>query len=136
MAGVIGPNGKTVTLQELQKNWSDYTVYYTGLSDDTPTALLFDPKNDDKNLTGKRWEKVESKESLATMIQFIKDYVNYDPKLYAIVGPDHQVYGYVFSPTNEVFMKVEKGKTIYVYDVESPLYRNDGSDKGLAISGS
>jgi len=136
VAGVTGPSGQTVTLRELQKNRNDYNIYYAGISDDTPTALLFDPKNDDKNLTGKRWEKVEDKESLSSMITFIKNYVNFDPKLYAIVGPDHQVYGYVFSPTNEVYMKVEDRKTIYVYDVESPLYKNEGSDKGLAISGS
>lgn len=134
-ASIIGPNGEAVTLQDLVKNWEAYDIYYAGISDDTPSALLFDPKNDDKALSGKRWEKVEDQKLLASMIDFIQRYINFDPRLYSIVGPDHQVYGYVFSPTNEVYLKVVDAKTIYVYEVESPLYKDKGSDEGLAIPG-
>jgi len=135
VATVTSPNGQTITLQELQKNWNSYDIYYAGISDDTPTALLFDPKDDNKTLSGKRWEKVEGRKLLASMIDFIERYSRFDPRLYSIVGPDHRVFGYVFSPTNEVYLKVVDGKTIYVYDVESPLYKNEGNDEGLAISG-
>jgi hypothetical protein len=128
MLSAPGTYGKSVTLQDLVKNWHAYTIYYAGLSEDTPAALLFDPKNDDKTLTGKRWERVKDKKILTSMISFIKGYAQFDPRLYSIIGPDKEVYGYVFSPTNEVYLKVLNGKTIYVYDVESPLYRNDGND--------
>lgn len=128
-----GTIGNMVTLEDLVKNWDAYNVYYAGLADDTPAALLFDPKNDQKALSGKRWEKVEDRKLLTSMVDFIKRYSNFDPRLYSIVGPDHQVYGYVFSPTNEVYMRVADERTIYVYDVESPLYRNDGNDQGGTI---
>lgn len=127
-------NNQIVTVQDLVKNWEAYSIYYAGISDDTPTAILFDPKNDDKALAGKRWEKVEDQKLLTSMIDFVERYTQFDPRLYGIVGPDQQVYGYVFSPTNEVYMKVADGKTIYVYDIESPLYKNDGRDEGLSIS--
>jgi hypothetical protein len=132
VASVIGPNGKAITLQELQTTWDAYAIFYAGISDDGPTALLFDPKNDDRKLSGKRWKRVESRELLSSMIDFIKNLTEFDPRLYSIMGPDHQVYGYVFSPTNEVYLKVVDGKTIYVYDVESPLHK---SDVGLVVSG-
>lgn len=135
VTSIIGPNGEAVTLQDLVKNREAYTIYYAGLSDDTPSALLFDPKNDDKTLSGKRWEKVEDQKLLASMIDFIQRYTLFDPRLYSIVGPDHQVCGYVFSPTSEVYLKVVDEKTIYVYDVESPLYKGNERDDGLAISG-
>jgi hypothetical protein len=135
VASIIGPNGEVVTLQDLVKNWEAYDIYYAGLSDDTPAALLFDPRNDDKTLSGKRWKKVEDQKLLASMVDFIQKYTLFDPRLYSIVGPDHQVYGYVFSPTNEVRLKVVDEKTIYVYEVESPLYKDKGRDVGLAIHG-
>ena len=133
---IIGLHGETITLQELQRNWDDYNIYYAGISDDTPTALLFDPKNDDKTLSGKRWEKVKDRNLLSSMIDFIKNFTQFDPRLYSIVGPDHQVYGYVFSPTNEISLRVVGAKTIYVYDVESPLYKDDSGERGLAVPGS
>ena len=125
VSSVIGPHGETITLQELKRNWDAYDIYYAGVSDDGPNALFFDPKNDGKTLSGKTWEKVEDRELLPGMIDFIRNLNEFDPRLYSIVGPDHQVYGYVFSPTNEVYLKVIDGKTIYVYYVESPLHKND-----------
>ncbi len=124
-----GSYGEKVTIQDLVKNWHDYTIYYAGLTEDIPAALLFDPKNDDKTLLGKRWKKVTNKETLIGMVSFINNYVNYEPRLYSIVGPDHVVYGYIFSPTNEVYLKVLNADTIYVYDIESPVYRGGGGGR-------
>jgi hypothetical protein len=130
MLGTPGGYGEKVTIQDLVKNWRDYTIYYAGLTEDIPAALLFDPKNDDKTLLGERWKKVTDKETLTNMVSFIKNYVNYEPRLYSIVGPDHVVYGYLFSPTNDVYLKVLNANTVYVYDIESPVYRGGGGEIG------
>ena len=120
-----GSYGKKVTIQDLVNNWDAYTIYYAGLFQDTPAALMFDPKGDSKTLEGKKWNRVKDKETLIGMVSFIKNYVNYNPRLYSVVGPDHVVYGYIFSPT-KVYMKVLNANTIYVYNVESPLYKGPG----------
>jgi hypothetical protein len=133
MLDTPGSYAKPVTLQDLVNNWHAYTVYYAGISEDTPAALLFDPKNDGKRLVGKSWKQVKDKETLLSMISFIKDYLTFNPRLYSIVGPGDAVFGYLFSPTNEVNLKVVNADTIYVYDVESPLYRNDENPIGLGI---
>ena len=128
MLGAPESHGQRVTLQDLVKNWQDYTIYYAGQTPDIPAALLFDPKNDNKKLEGKWWERVKDKETLTSMVSFIKNYTNYSPHLYSIVGPGGVVYGYVFSPTNDVLVKVLNANTLYVYNVESPLYKGGGGE--------
>jgi hypothetical protein len=125
LASVTTPDGKTVTLQEMQENWQAYTISYAGTKD-IPAALLFDPKNDGKVLSGRSWKPVENRETLAKMVDFIKGYAQFDPKLYAISGPDREVFGYVLSPDSKIRTRVVNDNTVYVYDIESPLYRNDG----------
>ena len=71
----LRPGGpERVTIEKLQEKWQDYTVYYTGLSLEKPSALLFDPKDDDKLLTThKYWDEV--KENIEASCQ--TDRVNY-----------------------------------------------------------
>ncbi len=130
LASITTPDGKTVTLQEMQDNWQAYTISYAG-TEDIPAALLFDPKNDGKVLSGKSWERVNTRETLVKMVDFIKGYAQFNPRLYAILGPDREVFGYVFSPTSKIRTRVVDEKTVYVYDIESPLYRIDGRERKI-----
>ena len=88
-----GPSEK-VTIQELQKNWRAYNVYYAalhaGVSTDHPSAVMFDPKDDDKTVTVSRWATVEDDQSLVEMIDTIQNtYTSsgYYPRLWRLVGP-------------------------------------------------
>lgn len=91
---------------------------------------MFDPKNDDKVLTGDKWIKVEDQETLLELIGWIGTYIEFDPRLWRILGPDDQYYGYLFFAWGHVVIKavvikaVDDG-TMFVYDLESPLYIED-----------
>ena len=122
---VLSRHEEKVSLQELETNWQDYTIYYAGLSVDTAAAIMFDPKNDDKTLTGDKWIKIEDKETLSALIGWIKNYIQFDPRLWRIVGPDDQFYGYLFFAWGHVVIKSINDTTMYVYDVLSPLYIDD-----------
>jgi hypothetical protein len=125
---VLSRHEEKVSIQELEKNWQDYIIYYAGLSVDTAAAIMFDPKNDGKTLIGDRWIKIEDKETLLELIGWIRTYIQFDPRLWRILGPDEQFYGYLFFASDYAVIKAVDDKTMYVYDIESPLYIEDGAD--------
>jgi hypothetical protein len=122
---VISRHEEKVSLQELETNWQDYTIYYAGLSVDTAAGIMFDPKNDDKTLIGDKWIKIEDKETLSALIGWIQTYIQFDPRLWRIVGSDDQFYGYLFCACSHVVIKSVDDTTMYVYDLQSPLYIDD-----------
>ena len=127
-------HGERVTIQELQKNWEDYTIHYAGLSLGTVAGIMFDPNNDNRTLTGEKWIKVEDQETLAELIGWMKAYVEYNPQVWRILGPDNEFYGYLYYPgygntaVDHAVVKVVDGTTMYMYDLESPIYRTRGAN--------
>lgn len=128
MLAIPGTYGKKVTIQELEKHWSEYNVYYAGVAEEIPAAVLFAPKNSGTKLVAPKWNKVDSQETLSNMVTFIKTLIRFNPRLYSIVGPGGQVYGYVFSLLNNVHMKSMGKNTLYVFNVPSPLFMGNGPD--------
>jgi len=126
--GVLRPiKAEDVTIETLTKNWTNYSVYMTGLDMGEPTGIMFDPKADDKALTGDsdRWYKVESEESLSKMVGWMKFNKLYYPFLWAMVGSDGQLYGYIYTGSKRVSMKLVEDKTMLVYGVPATL-RGEG----------
>lgn len=120
--------GDDMTIQKLQANWNHYNVYYAGMSTSNPAGIMFDPKNDGRELVGDRWVRVEDKETVSDIISWIKTYTRFHPRLHVILGPDNQLYGYVFYAWGHdyVVAKPIDDKTLYVYDLESPNYLMEG----------
>ena len=118
-------HGEQVTIQKLQNNWEDYTIHYAGLSVGTVAGITFDPKNDNRTLTGDKWIKVEDQQTLSELIGWMKTYTRYNPQIWRILGPDNEFYGYLYYPkSHEVHAvaKVLNDTTLYVYDLQSPRY--------------
>jgi len=123
--------GDDVTIEKLQENLPDYTVYYAGYAVNNPSGIMFDPKNDNKTLMpSDRWTRLDDKESVIEVISWIKiqDSSYYYPRLYRILGPDDQFYGYLFSAWDHLLTKVVDGKTLWVYDLPDPPHYEDGPD--------
>ena len=118
-----------MTPQALYDNRDDYNIYYAGyygnVSIKHPSAVMFDPKGDDRVLKGDRWTKVTNDKWLARLIRSIEIQESVggpDPKLWRILGPDDQFYGYMFSGWDHVVMKVVDDRTMLVYDIPVPGY--------------
>jgi hypothetical protein len=112
-----------VTTGELQKNWGNYEIYFAGGSVEYPSAVLFDPKDDDKTIINDKWRKVEDQKTLSEIIRWIsiQDIGGpYYPKLYMILGPDGRFYGYMYTAWNHVLIKGIDEKTIWVDDLPHP----------------
>ena len=116
-----GRAGK-VTIQELQQNWDDYSIYYADWwTVGWPGGIIFDPKRDDKTLFGDKWMKVEDQEMLSHVISSI-DAKNHNPRLYEVLGPNDEFYGYMYlgpSLNNvTVFSRVIDSNSLWISDLE------------------
>ncbi len=116
-----------VTIQKLQENWRDYNVYYAGyhgkLSTAHPSAVMFDPKNDDRTLVGPKWTKVEDEETLSDLVSSILSHkATYPPWVWRILGPDDQSFGYLFTAWSHVPLKVIDDKTMRISNLPRPPY--------------
>ena len=120
--------GDDMTIQKLQENWDDYNVYYAGISPSNPAGIMFDPKHDGRELVGDRWTRVEDGKTVTEIIGWIKTYTQFHPRLHVLLGPDNQLYGYVFYAWgyDYIVAKVIDDRTLYVYDLESPNYLMEG----------
>ena len=113
-----------ITIQELQENWDDYSIYYADWHTiGWPGGITFDPKRDDKNLFGDKWMKVGDQETLSQVMSSIEAKNNY-PRLYQILGPNNEFYGYMYlGPSRHnvnVFFKVIDSNSLWISDLEPP----------------
>ena len=123
IAGCSGPNGNIrkqtdnadkVTLAELRDHWDDYDIYYSMRSNRWADAIMFDPKDNNTTLTGDSWYKIESQQALDEKIQEVRNWYDYK-RVFLIVGPDNQVYGYMFYPYHlRVPVEIVDEQTLYV----------------------
>ncbi len=97
------------------ENWQDYKVYWNG----GPTvsqavAILFDPKADDLTLAvDKFWSKVDDGKSLSGLVGWMKDEGKY-PHVMRVVGPNKQLFGYVYTFNESMSLNVVNEKEMFV----------------------
>jgi hypothetical protein len=118
---VVPPVSGNVTIQTLLENWQDYNVYFAGLGVGNPSAVMFDPKNDDRVITVDRWSKVESRKVLADLIDSIQRQTGfYYPKLLEIRGPHGHLYGFIFTAWDVVLTKMIGDRNIFIFNIPLP----------------
>ena len=115
VAASRGPD--PMTIQTLTGNWQDYNIYYSGVSAQQPAAVAFDPKNDDKTLDCKGWTKIGSEETLTNVLGMMKTFMSGSQKLFKILGPDDQLYGYLYTPLGAAKSKVTGPNTLQLYTI-------------------
>ena len=124
--------GNRITVQGLVKDWQDYTIYFTGHGSGHPSAVLFEPKDDDRVIIADRWWKVEQYELLIDLVDRIQRQLPigyYYPRLLELLGPDNHRYGYVFTSWDHVVAKCIDDRTVVIYDLPLPPYLAiDGGD--------
>lgn len=109
-----------MTLEELVENWKDYHIYYSGVWEGYVYGVMFDPKNDGRELVGHEWwAPVETQEDLSQMIRLIYAF-QLEPQLWKILSPDNQLHGYIFTLKHPVIVKVIDDQTLWVDDLTFP----------------
>ena len=111
-----------MTILELQENRDDYSIFYADWETVGWTGgIMFDPKKDDKTLVGDKWMKIEDQETLSQVITSIQA-KNLYPRLYQILGPNDEFYGYMYLGPNRDFVnmtvKVIDGNSLRISDLQ------------------
>jgi hypothetical protein len=115
---LAGFSGNKMTIHELKENWEDYDVSYAGYSVGFPTAIMFDPKDDERKLTSYKWVRVKDQETLSALIGgFWVGTRDFRPKVWKILGPNGQLYGYMYTPVDHAVIKVVDETTMWVEDL-------------------
>ena len=116
------------TIQDLIDTWEDYEVSYAGLGVKQPLGIMFNPKNNDTTLTGKRWKKVEDQETVIEVVRWIHPNTLENPELSKILGPAGKFYGYMYHSYGPVVLKQIDDNTMYVLDLEDPEMMRGGGN--------
>lgn len=121
-----------ITIEMLLENWEDYEIHFTGLSRAHPSAVIFDLKGDKLGMLAKNWIKVEDKEMLKGLVNAIgtKPPVSgYSPGLKMVLGPDSNLYGYMYTSWNHAVLKAVDENTLSVYGIPLPPYLEMGWER-------
>ena len=119
--GKLRLHSNKVSINDLEANWDAYDIYYGEWWSDTyPGGIIFDPKNDNKNLVGEGWKKVRDKKALSEILRSLD---RYDPRLFELLGPVEYLYGYMFlGPRNvRVVTKVVGTNSLWVSDLQPKI---------------
>lgn len=110
--------GSNVTIEQLQKNWSNYRVSYAGVNAGLVNAILFDPKKDGREITlQKYWVSVNSADELSELIRWIHVWKSQPPSLYEVLGPGGRIFGYLYMLPSTPLIKVIDENTLWIDDL-------------------
>jgi hypothetical protein len=121
-----------LTVDELVEKWQSYHVTYAGVAVDNPSAVMFDPKGDDRTLVSDKWVTVKDEAELSILIDSMNANYGYYPVLWHVLSPDDQFYGYMYSAWGHVVIKVVDERTLWVDDLPMPLFDPGGGGVGIS----
>ena len=82
---------------ELIAEHENYDVYFAGRAIHMPTALVFDPREDDRKLVfHEYWMTVKDPALMKEVVKWMSLDNLYRPSLYEIFGKDGEFYGYMY----------------------------------------
>jgi len=115
---MVWPWRTEISIGQLHQNWDHYDIYYAGHSTAFPAAVMFDPKGDERKLVSDAWIPVENRETLSRIIDRLWVDTQYTyPKLWRILGPDNQLYGYMYTAWDHAVMKTADAGVLWVRDL-------------------
>lgn len=112
------PAAQQDRLRQLQDRWEAYHIYATLWRGDQVKAILFDPKADERKILAERWVQVQSKEELSRFLGQTSS--GQSPRLYMILGPQGEPYGYLYSTTTDIQTQLLDDRTLRVYEMKMP----------------
>ena len=109
--------GERISIQQMTDDFAKYKVYYAGIKPAEAVSVLFIPKDSDTTLTPDRWWNiVNDQESLSTIVKWILARGDVHlPTVQLIMGPNSQMFGYIYTYNIFTKLKVVNDKEMIVY---------------------
>jgi len=109
------------TLERLQRDWESYHIYYIGRFEDSPSAVVFDPKDDNRVLRQSGWTEATDSETLRNVVGWVRN-TQISPRLHQVLGPEGHFYGYLYSAwDNHVVVRQMDEHTLAVHVQQVPV---------------
>jgi len=119
-----------VTPDDLVRNWRSYDVYYSGVASHRVSAVLFDPRGDDKKMAVHPWwVKIDNEMFLLEVMEWITFDMQFEPFVWRIMGPYDGFYGYLYTPWNHALLRVMDEKTLWIDDMSMPPDYQPGDNR-------
>ena len=128
-------SGEIMTTQQLKETWQKYNVLATGVELNVPSAILFDRKEDGREIVGERWWTLKEEKDVHETIDRIESQpplAAFYPRLWKMLGPDGHLYGYIFTAWDHVVMTIGDDNTMRIRDLPMPPFLAIGPG-GLVI---
>ena len=107
-------NGNKMSPEKFRKNVDEYQIYVATRSGRRASAIMFDPKNNDKQLVSDSWIEIKDSKTLDEKIEAIQTKDKY-ASVPIIMGPNLHVFGYMVYPTYlKIPEKAVDDRTLYV----------------------
>ncbi len=134
----VGGAGDPVTVDQLVEQSEQFRVFYAGYAVNNPSGILFDPVGDDRHLIpSPRWSEITGRDTAAEVVGWlrIQSGPGYFPALSRIVGPDGELYGYLFTGWHGLPTRGIEKQGLFVYDLPDPPHYYGASYERRAIGG-
>ena len=105
-------------IQDLSTQWESYTTYAAIWPGSRPVALLFDLRSDERAILAEGWTKVDHPADAASLIEGLQ--AGQSPRLFQVLGPDGQFFGYLYTAVPGLQTQVVDAKTVRFYPVKPP----------------
>ena len=111
-------------VEDLLSRTDQYVVHYHGNSQKLVSGILFDPKEDERQLRpeGAMWQEISDPEAIAVIVFTILTArePNYFPNIYQVTDPEGAFYGYIITGWTGVAIKPIDEQTLKVYGLKGP----------------
>ena len=97
-------------LNDIEKNYDKYIIHANEWPADEVSAIVFDPKDDNKTIETDGWTKVTSQEHLSKLIKRSNRLIF--RQFFEIVGPNGDFYGHLLGGKQYVFIKTVDDTTL------------------------
>jgi hypothetical protein len=99
-----------VFLKDIEQDYDKYIIYANEWPTDEVSAIVFDPKDDNKTIETDGWTKVTSQEQLSRLITRSNRLIF--RQFFKIVGPNDGFYGYLLGGQQYVWIKTVDDNTL------------------------
>ncbi|NNG06951.1 MAG: hypothetical protein HKM90_04390 [Desulfobacteraceae bacterium] len=99
-----------VFLKDIEQDYDKYIIYANEWPTDEVSAIVFDPKDDNKTIETDGWTKVTSQEQLSRLIKRSDRLIF--RQFFKIVGANDDFYGYLLGGQQYVWIKTVDDNTL------------------------
>ena len=99
-----------MAMKDITENHDKYIIHANEWPAGEVSAMVFDPKGDNRTIENDGWTEVTTKEQLSMLIERSRRLVY--RQFFKIIGPDGQLYGYLLGGSQYVWIQTIDDNTL------------------------